>query len=387
MTASYLDIRTYVLTNTNVLLRVAVDMKIAVYGATGYTGRLVAAELEQRGSDLVLSGRDPQRLRALAANRAAHAEVRPAAVDDEASLTAAFGGCDAVINCAGPFTPLGQPVVRAAIAAGCHYVDTAAEQAHIRNVFDSFADPARVAGVTVVPATGYDIIPGDLIAHLTGTRVEPLERLTLGNGTARFAMTRGTVRSTLVMMKGGDVTYADGTWVKAGRVRRPKMLFPGERRPTPMIKLATGEAVTVPRHVRTRSMQLGMRADALAPRPFAFALPAVVRLSALMLRTPMVLLLDRLVGLLPEGPQEDARRGERFAFVAEAVGEDGRLARGVIEGTDIYGITAVMAVEAAQRLVRDGAPAGVLAPAQAFDPADFLATLATHGVRWSVELR
>src|SRR5439155_19703980 len=193
-----------------------------------YTGRLVAAELERRGFDVVLSGRDAERLRELAADVFPRAEIRPAAVDGRGALAAAFRGCDAVINCAGPFTPLGPPVVRAAIAAGCHYVDTAAEQAHIRNVFDTFSPDARRAGVTVIPATGYDIIPGDFIAHLTGTRVEPVQRLLLGNGTARFSMTRGTMRSTLVMMKGGDVTYEDGAWVKARRVRRPKMQFPGD---------------------------------------------------------------------------------------------------------------------------------------------------------------
>ena len=129
--------------------------KIAVYGATGYTGRLVAAELERRGFDVVLSGRDAERLRELAADVFPRAEIRPAAVDGRGALAAAFRGCDAVINCAGPFTPLGPPVVRAAIAAGCHYVDTAAEQAHIRNVFDTFSPDARRAGVTVIPPAAF----------------------------------------------------------------------------------------------------------------------------------------------------------------------------------------------------------------------------------------
>ncbi|MGB0096656.1 MAG: saccharopine dehydrogenase NADP-binding domain-containing protein [Solirubrobacteraceae bacterium] len=199
---------------------------IAVYGATGYTGRLVAAELERRGLRAVLSGRDSERLRKLAAEVSPRAAIRPAAVADRTALAAAFRGCNAVINCAGPFRRLGPPVVRAAIAAGCHYVDTSAEQAHIRNVFDTFSTDARHAGVSVVPATRYDIIPGDFIAHLTGTRVEPVERLVLGNGTPRFSMTRGSPRSTLVMMKGGDVAYEDGAWVKARRVRRLKLQSP-----------------------------------------------------------------------------------------------------------------------------------------------------------------
>lgn len=52
----------------------------------------------------------------------------------------------------------------------------------------------------------------------------------------------------------------------------------------------------------------------------------------------------------------------------------------MVRGTDTYGSTAVIAVEAARRLAVDGAPPGVLAPAQAFDPADFLRVLAGHGI-------
>ena len=95
--------------------------------------------------------------------------------------------------------------------------------------------------------------------------------------------------------------------------------------------------------------------------------------------------MDRLIDRLPEGPPEDRRRAASFTFVADATGTDGRRARGVVQGTDAYGLTAVIAVEGARRLVADGAPAGVLAPAQGFEPADFLEFLAPHGVGWNVE--
>lgn len=58
--------------------------------------------------------------------------------------------------------------------------------------------------------------------------------------------------------------------------------------------------------------------------------------------------------------------------------------RGEVEGTDGYAKTAVIAVEAARRLVADGAEPGVLAPSQAFDPESFLGFLSGHGVRWHV---
>ena len=88
--------------------------------------------------------------------------MRVASVDDHASLRALLDGADVLINCAGPFTFAGEPVVRAAVDAGVHYVDSTGEQPFIRMVFDRYgaaaeregprADP-RAAGSTTCPAT------------------------------------------------------------------------------------------------------------------------------------------------------------------------------------------------------------------------------------------
>jgi uncharacterized protein YbjT (DUF2867 family) len=81
------------------------DEKIAVYGASGYTGRLVVAELARRDIPVVLAGRSIQRLRAAAEGAGVpDAELRLAPLDDPAALAHAFRDSAAVINAAGPFT-------------------------------------------------------------------------------------------------------------------------------------------------------------------------------------------------------------------------------------------------------------------------------------------
>lgn len=108
-------------------------MKIAVYGASGYQGKLVLTELARRNIETVLAGRNPARLEETAsAAGLLDAERRVADTSDQEALVRAFRGCDGVINCAGPFTSSGEAVVRAAIAAGCHYVDTSASSSTSR---------------------------------------------------------------------------------------------------------------------------------------------------------------------------------------------------------------------------------------------------------------
>ncbi|MEU6712415.1 saccharopine dehydrogenase NADP-binding domain-containing protein [Nonomuraea sp. NPDC046802] len=113
---------------------------------------------------------------------------------DILALSGALRGCDAVINCAGPFTLLGEPVIRAAIAAGAHYVDTTGEQRYIGRVLDGFEEEARRAGVSVVPAMADDGGPGDMIAHLTAARLGAVDEVVVAYLRARRGGPRGRWR-------------------------------------------------------------------------------------------------------------------------------------------------------------------------------------------------
>ena len=199
---------------------------IAVYGATGYTGRLVARELQRRDLDFMLCGRDASKLRALA-GELGDPDVRAAGVNDRDALRHAFGDCAAVINCAGPFTLHGEPVVRAAVETGTHYVDTAGEQPFIKLVSDRFDEAARAAEVAVVPALGFDYAPGDLICRVAAGDHEPALTLDLAYAVSGFGATRGTLRSALEAIGGDDVVWEDGAWHPAGAgPLRARVVFP-----------------------------------------------------------------------------------------------------------------------------------------------------------------
>lgn len=315
-------------------------------------------------------GRDPTRLREAADQTGlAGAETRVAGLDVADALAAALAGCAVVINCAGPFTRSGDAVTRAALAAGCGYVDTSGEQLQIKDTFDTFARSAERAGVTVVPAATDGGVPGDLIAHLLAERFGPVEEITaahriVGGG----GMSRGSLRSlleTASTLRSGGLSYEDGAWLPGTPARCTTMAFPGSPEQVPMIKFALQEVVTVPRHVQVRRVE--SVAEAALGERFSSSI------------TP------ELIESLPEGPSEESRRTQEFTIVVDATGHDGRAARGVVRGRDTYGTTAVIAAEAARRLAADGANPGVPAPAQAFDPENFLGFLAPYGVEWSIE--
>ncbi|NUR90397.1 MAG: NAD(P)H-binding protein [Nonomuraea sp.] len=341
-------------------------MKIAVYGASGYQGKLVLAELARRGIATVLAGRDLARLEAAGFPGA---ERRVAGTGDHEALVNAFRGCDAVINCAGPFTSSGEAVVRAAIAAGCHYADTSGEQLYLKKIFDTFATEAENAGVAVVPAANDGCVPVDLMAQVLADRLGPVEEIVTTHViTGGGGMSRGSLRSlaeTVDAVKAGGLTYDDGDWRSGVPARHTAIRLPGQAEATPVMAFPVPEVVTIPRHIRVRHVE-GLTEAALGDR----------------LNVPLT---PELIDGLPEGPDEDSRRTQRFTYVLDATGTDGRRARGVVQGPDTYGTTAVIAVESARRLVADPARPGVLAPAQAYDPTAFLDFLVPYGIRWTVE--
>jgi short subunit dehydrogenase-like uncharacterized protein len=355
---------------------------VVLYGASGYTGRLVAAELTRRGVEHVLSGRDQARLEQVAAEHGA--PVRAVALDDDPGLRALLADATAVINCAGPFTLAGDALVRAAIDTGTHYVDSTGEQPFIQMVFERHGVVAERAGVALVPAIGFDYLPGDCIARLAAEGLEPLEELVVAYDVQDFGMSRGTLRSGLEIMRGGDVIYEDGDWRPApAGVFRASFEFPEPLGRHTMSRYPSGEVITVPRHTRTRRVVSLVSTRTALPNPLGALMPYLQPGFQLALRTPLRGLLGQAVRVLPEGPTEDERRATAWTIVAEARGEDGRTSRALVRGVDVYGLTAVILVHAVTLLSAPGYDrVGALGPAAAFDAVAFLNFLGDHGVSW-----
>jgi short subunit dehydrogenase-like uncharacterized protein len=358
--------------------------RIVVYGATGFTGGLIAAELKRRGADFAIAGRDGAKLEALSA-RLGGVETAAVGLDDEAGLRELLDGCAAVAACAGPFTLHGEPLVRAAVETGTHYLDTTGEQPFMRTVFERYGAAAADSGAALVSGMGFDYAPGDMIAALTAAGMGPLEEIAIAYCVHGFAPTHGTALSALEIMRGGDVVWAGGEHRPAprsadgGRWRFPEPI--GEQR---MLRYPAGEQITVPRHVETARVRTLLNGMVVPPRLMPLAV-ASTPLLGLAMRTPLRRAAGALVRRLPAAPSERTRSAARFTVECEARSASGTR-RGTVRGSDVYGLTAT-SVANGVLLCADPSydRAGALAPAQAFDPGPFLDGLAEVGVSYEVE--
>jgi hypothetical protein len=172
---------------------------VVVYGASGYTGKLIAWHLAEARIPFVAAGRSRARLEAEMAKvpELAGAAYRIAeAPPEEAALTELFRSAQVVYNVAGPFMQFGEPVVKAALAAGCHYLDTTGEADWMRLIRDRYGDAYAKAGRLLAPATSYMWAAGVLATEiaLETPGVDSLDVLYLADSATSVASTQSFLR-------------------------------------------------------------------------------------------------------------------------------------------------------------------------------------------------
>jgi len=342
---------------------------IVVFGATGYTGRLVAERLVAQGERPVLAGRDPARLAPLA-ERLGGLEWREADAGRQSSVYGAVRDGEVLVATVGPFTRYGEPAVRAALAAGATYLDSTGEPAFVRRVFEEFGAPAARSGAALLPALGYDYVPGTLAGALAleaaGQEAVRVDVGYFAPGTN--AVSAGTAASAVEVALGASHAFRDGRLVAvrpAERVRGFRVRG-GER---PAISLGGAEHFALPAvHPALREVNVYLGWFGELARPLALASLG----TALAGRVPgvrggLTALGRRAVGVA-RGPRGERAPGGSTLVVGEAFdGAGTRLADVTLVGPDPYALTAGLLAWAAVRAARAGVQArGALGPLEAF---------------------
>ena len=345
--------------------------RIVVFGATGYTGRLVAERLLARGTRPVLAGRSEEKLRALAA-RLGGLGWEVADVHRETSMFDLVRRDDVLISTVGPFARWGAPAVRAAVAVGARYLDSTGEPPFIRRVFTEFGGPARHAGAVLLPAMGYDFVPGALAAGLalreageSAVRVD-VGYYALGGGPS--SMSRGTRASMAGIALAPSYAFRGGA-VRTVRSAERMRSFDVKDKPRPGISVGGAEHFTVPPlfdHLQEVNVYLGWFG------PLAKGITATSRATSLAGRVPglrhAVIAGAGKLAAMGDAPAEGTTPGGLSWIAAAAYDATGeQLAEVHLSGADGYDFTAGMLAWAARRIcAHRPAVTGAAGPLEAF---------------------
>jgi short subunit dehydrogenase-like uncharacterized protein len=360
--------------------------RVVLFGATGYTGRLTAEAMVERGLKPVLAARTQGKLDELAAELGGGLETANADVGDPPSVAALVEEGDVLVTTVGPFKRWGQPAAAAATTKGAHYIDSTGEPAFIREVFERYGPAAKRSGVAMLTAMGYDWVPGNVAGGLALERAGELARrvdigyFVTGSGVSASG---GTAASMAGAIKDPAFGFRDGRVQTERGAKRVRSFRVGSKERAG-ISVGSSEHFTLPSvapGLREVNVYLGWFG------PASRAMQAVSAGTSLAMKAPGVEKLweaatERFVKGSTGGPEPERRAKSGSHMVAIAYDVAGRpLSEVHVTGVDGYTFTGRMLAWTAERMAGEGPKAsGAIGPIEAFGLEALVAGCAEAGI-------
>jgi len=336
--------------------------KVLLYGATGYTGRLIAARLARQGVKVVVAGRDPERVRAMA--RSLAVEGRAFSLDLPRHIDAALADVDLVLHAAGPFLETAPAMMSACLRAGAHYLDLAGEWPVFAQAMDLDA-AAVAAGVMVMPGVGLTIAVTDCLLALAHRSQPDAVALRVAMSWPQV-LSRGSVLTAAQIFGPHALVRRDGRLhaVAGGRVTRAFDFGHGLRDATAF----SGPEVVAGQHTTgVPNIEIYAEVDWAKRVSYRGATMAM----ALTGSEPWTLASAAIGAIWPKAPSAEARHRAGYVMVAEAIDPWRRVSSLRIRTFDGYTASVLTAVGAVERVLGGTWARGFQTPALIFGP-DFI---------------
>lgn len=290
---------------------------LMIYGAAGYTGRMAAAHATAMGLHVILAGRDEAPLRALAAELGGTHRVF--SLDDAATIDAGLENVAVLLNCAGPYMRTAEPLMRAALRSGVHYLDIAAELDSYQ-LAEALDAEAKAAGVMLLPGSGGSVaMLGSLAGH-AAKRVAAPRKLSIALQVAG-GFSRGSAVSASENVTTEPLHRLDGALVT--RSSEDLRDFDFGNGPATSFPVTLPDLITIWRATGIPNIETFVHVT-------EGALP------------------DGDLAAMPDGPTIQQREANRYHAAVEVTGDDGTVVRSVLDTVNGYTFTTIAAAEAAR---------------------------------------
>jgi short subunit dehydrogenase-like uncharacterized protein len=347
------------------------EPRAMIYGANGYTGRLIARHAVERGLKPTLAGRNAEAIEKLAQEL----ELPAATFSlDEAQLAGRLAGHTAVLHCAGPFSQTARQMMNACIAAGADYLDITGE-IEVIELAHALDARAKEAGVSVIPAVGFDVVPSDCLAAMLANRL-PAARVLQLAFTAMGGLSPGTTKTMLEAMPAGGRARIDGE-IRAVPTAWKTMEVPFRERRQMCVTIPWGDVASayystgIPNIEVYTSIPPG---QIKSLRRFRFLLP-------MLSLKPLQALARRWVDRNVKGPSAEELASGTSSLWGRVSDDRGNHASATLETLSGYQLTALTAVAALERSLRRETPRGFSTASQAFGK-EFIFGFPDTDIRW-----
>lgn len=342
-----------------------------IYGASGYTGKLMAVQAVAEGKRVVLAGRNADSVRPLAEKLGVPWRAFPL---EKGKIDAGLKGMKLVLHCAGPFSQTSGPMVEACLNAGVHYLDITGE-IEVFETIHRLANRAVEAKCVLLPGVGFDVVPSDCLAALLSAKVPGATDLELAFA-SHGAASPGTLK-----------TAVEG-FPEGGRIRRNgKIVRVPAAHETKQIRFSHRElsATSIPwGDVSTAFYSTGIgniTVYSAMPPKFATAMRRFRAVAPLIGFKPVQAFLKTMIEKKVKGPTEAQRLRGKMYLWGRATAPDGRMAEATLDVPEGYRFTVMSSLACVEKVLAGTPAPGVWTPSKAFG-ASFVETLPETQLTW-----
>ncbi|HRI27487.1 MAG TPA: saccharopine dehydrogenase NADP-binding domain-containing protein [Chitinophagales bacterium] len=336
---------------------------LMIYGANGYTGRLITELAVAKGYKPIVAGRNKAAIQEVAALYGLPYMVVD--LNNKEALSDAVLMADVVMHCAGPFVHTALPMLEACMKFGTHYLDITGEIP----VFEMIAarnNAIKESGIMAMPGTGFDVVPTDCLAAYLKKQLPTATHLTLAFAGLGGGVSHGTATTMLLNMgKGGAVRLNGKITPVPDAFKTAYIDFGGKMMQT--VTIPWGDVSTAYHSTGIPNIEVFMAVNNTMLR----GMQLLQSLQWLVKSNFVQRFLQARIDNLPAGPSAQQRQKAKSLVWGQVQDEKGNTATARLTGPEGYTLTALTAMAIVEKVLCGDAPTGFQTPSMAYG-ADFI---------------
>lgn len=338
-----------------------------LYGANGYTGRLIARFAHLYGLKPILAGRTAAPLTQMA--KELNLPYKVFDLEDEQALIAALKDVSVVLHAAGPFEHTAKRMADACLKTGTHYLDINGDIA-VFEMLKGYHQQAVAAGIMIMPGVGFDVVPTDCVALHLKNKMPQAVKLQLAFASTGGGLSHGTATTMATKLGEGGVARQEGKIKRVPLGAHGMMIdfFNGKSQPSKplfVMSIPWGDVSTA---YTTTGIPNIETYTGISKKIF-YALKAQVIFNWL-LRTSFVRNKAlKKIKSLPAGPSDDQRKNAKSMVWGKVTNAEGETATAALCGPDGYTLTMHSALIIIKKVLAGNFQPGYQTPAKQYGPA------------------
>jgi short subunit dehydrogenase-like uncharacterized protein len=215
-------------------------MKIIIYGANGYTGKLIVEKAINSEFDITIAGRSEKKISTMGKEyNLSYLTFTPNELESNPQILEDF---EIMLNCAGPFSQTSKPIINACLETNTHYLDITGE-IDIFRLGKSYHQKAIDSKIIICPGVGFDVIPTDCLASKLNESLSNADELILGFESTAGKISPGTMATSIESLGNGGRIRKNGEVIKVPLVYKSQRFDFGNGEKT-MITIPWGDVAT-----------------------------------------------------------------------------------------------------------------------------------------------